>query len=415
MDAAAAAAAAADSFRTASRPLFLAALASRAATFAFAAASRAARPCVSTARAHVATNASKESTSLSRFSCDISGASDACTGKNASTMVGTPPFTPAASEPCNDRCNAPSALSAARVFAASSSARFSAEPTPPRTEELVNAPARDVDSHASAALAMARLCASSISAVDAQGGISVTVSPVTSRRARSPGKVPATRDVVRRRHCARRARAGPETEPDEPEPEPVSSVRFCFSSRVNGASCTNARAVGNPNPPPRGTHPPASVVFENERKGKAPSSSSSSSRTSGSARVDPDPDPDPDPPELAIPSPGSASFRGARVPSSADDPRVSPRALTSQDRLASNTGSTAVTCTHAPSPASPDGGKGEIAGNAAWVPAAELSGVRLAWSPRSISPSVRSRGSRWIHVLPFRPSASQASPTSRTR
>jgi hypothetical protein len=147
-------------------------------------------------------------------------------------------------------------------------------------------------------------------------------------------------------------------------------------------------------------------------KGKA-SSSSSSSRTSGSKRVDPDPDPEP--PTLASVSPGSASFRGARGASSAVlSPRFSPRALLSQERLASNAGSTAVTCTHAPSPASPDGGKGEIAGNAR-VPAAELTGVRLAWSERSISPSVRSRGSRWIHVLPFRPSASQASPTSRTR
>ena len=150
-------------------PFLFADLASRAAAFALAAASRAARPCVSTARAQVPTNRSSASTSARRCSSAVSGASAASAGKNASTMVGTPPLTPAASEPCNDRRSAPSALSARARGGAVVRRALLGGAEPPTTAELPWCALRESVSQASADAAIARLCASSISAVDTAG------------------------------------------------------------------------------------------------------------------------------------------------------------------------------------------------------------------------------------------------------
>ena len=121
--------------------------------------------------------------------------------KNASTMVGTPPLTPAASEPCNDRRSAPSAPRR-RARRRRRPPRFSAEPSRLPRRSCRGARCASV-SQASADAAIAPPRASS-TAVDTAGGISVTVSPVTSSRARKRNR-PATRDVTRRRHCARSA------------------------------------------------------------------------------------------------------------------------------------------------------------------------------------------------------------------
>ena len=238
--------------------------------------------------------------SAMRCASAIAGASSASAGKNASHTVGTPPLTPAASEPCSDRCSAPSAVSAARAAAPSSVALVfvltenSASPPPsappPIAESLVPA-LRERDSHVSADAAIARLCAPSISAQDAAGGISVTVSPVTSRRARKPGNRPATRDVTRRRHCARSARAAGEAVATVATVA-LAAVALAASSRVNGASCTNARAVGNQ--PPWGTNPSA----------RSSLASSSSSRTSGSVR---DPEPETSLPTSPLSASGASS------------------------------------------------------------------------------------------------------------
>ena len=319
--------------------------------------------------------------------------------------MGTPPLTPAERLPCSERCSAPSAPAAAFAAARSSSAACAPPPTPPTTALLDGvrpaAPAPSSSprppptsrSHASAAAATARACALSISAADAAGDISRERSLATSSRARSPGNRPLVRTAVRRRHVVRSDARGPEpaertSRPPPPEsesdPDPGAGSG---AERTNGTSNTNDDAVGNEAP-----------LFIRAPPASAGVGFSATEDPSGAS-------------DLFAPFPPSSSSSSSPSSySSSSSPLAAP--------AASHLGSTAMICTHASSSSSgssPSGSARTRSGNRlASCPSGRRAPARLARTRLSMSPRLRSMGSRWIHAFPSH-SGPHGLPTRRTR